>query len=74
MSKTPKKKKNAILAKPIDAPTRSQSDFEDVLRLIDAARGRALSAVNKELIDLYWSIGEHISGKIATEGLGQGDC
>ena len=43
-----------------------------MLRLIDAARSRAFSAVNKELIDLYWSIGEHISGKIASEGWGKG--
>ncbi len=31
----------------------SPADFDDVLRLIDAARGRAVAAVNKELIDLY---------------------
>ena len=48
------------------------ADFDDVLRLIDAARGRAVAAVNKELIDLYWNIGEHISRKIAAEGWGQG--
>ncbi len=37
-----------------------------------AARARALAAVNKELIDLYWNIGEHISRKIAADGWGQG--
>ncbi len=46
--------------------------FEDVLRLIDAARGRAVAAVNRELIDLYWNIGEHISRKIAGDGWGEG--
>ena len=30
----------------------SPADFDDVLRLIDAARGRAVATVNKELIDL----------------------
>jgi len=50
----------------------SPAGFDDVLRLIDAARGRAVAAVNKELIDLYWNIGEHISRKIAAEGWGQG--
>jgi predicted nuclease of restriction endonuclease-like (RecB) superfamily len=50
----------------------SPADFDDVLRLIDAARGRAVAAVNKELIDLYWTIGEHISRKIADDGWGQG--
>src|SRR5262249_47235767 len=35
------------------------ADFDEVLRLIDAARGRAVAAVNKELIDLRWNIGEY---------------
>ncbi len=52
--------------------TPSAADFDDVLRLIDAARSRAVAAVNKELIDLYWNIGEHISRKIAADGWGQG--
>lgn len=43
-----------------------------MLRLIDAARVRAVAAVNKELIGLYWTIGEHISRKIAADGWGQG--
>lgn len=67
------------MAKSRKAPPRSTAvsvpapaDFDDVLRLIDAARGRAVAAVNKELIDLYWNIGEHISRKIAAEGWGQG--
>jgi predicted nuclease of restriction endonuclease-like (RecB) superfamily len=50
----------------------SPAEFDDVLRRIDAARGRAVAAVNKELIDLYWNIGEHISRKIAADGWGQG--
>jgi uncharacterized protein DUF1016 len=48
------------------------ADFEDVLRLIDAARGRAVAAVNRELINLYWNIGEHISRRIAADGWGRG--
>src|SRR5947209_8573738 len=64
--KKPKSPKTTALTAP------SPADFEDVLRLIDAARGRAVAAVNKELIDLYWNIGEHISRKIAAEGWGQG--
>jgi predicted nuclease of restriction endonuclease-like (RecB) superfamily len=54
------------------AVTGSAADFDDVLRLIDAARGRAVIAVNNELIDLYWRIGEHIGRKIAAEGWGEG--
>ncbi len=49
-----------------------QADFEQVLTLIDAARVRAVAAVNTTLIDLYWTIGEYISRKIAGEGWGQG--
>ncbi len=53
-------------------PIPSQTDFDIVLGLIDAARARAVAAVNTEMIDLYWSIGEHISQRIAADGWGQG--
>ncbi len=43
----------------------SQHEFDPVLALIDAFRTRAIAAVNTELIDLYWSIGEHIAKKIS---------
>jgi len=52
--------------------TTTPVDFDDVVQLIVAARTRALASVNTVLIDLYWKIGEHISGKIADEGWGQG--
>lgn len=47
-------------------------DFHHVVELIDAARKRALSAVNTALIDLYWSIGDLIASRIADEGWGKG--
>src|SRR5438046_1632003 len=50
----------------------SHADFDQVLTLIDAARTRALAAVNTTLIDLYWKIGEYISRKIAEDAWGQG--
>lgn len=50
----------------------SQPDFDVVLALIDAARARAVAAVNTALIDLYWQIGEHISRRTDTGGWGQG--
>ena len=53
-------------------PVPSQTDFDAVLALIDAARARAVAAVNTALIDLYWSIGEYISLKITSDGWGQG--
>jgi hypothetical protein len=32
----------------------SPADFDEVLALIEAARTRALAAVNQELVGLYW--------------------
>jgi predicted nuclease of restriction endonuclease-like (RecB) superfamily len=65
-----KSKKSQSLQTVITVP--SSADFDEVLQLIDAARNRAVAAVNKELIDLYWTIGEYISRKIASDGWGQG--
>jgi hypothetical protein len=72
MSKTPKKSNGRSLAKPAKPYSPSPSDFDIVLGLIDAARTRAVAAVNTTLIELYWNIGEHISRKTAEEGWGQG--
>ena len=70
MSRTPKKKSKPPKTTAVTAS--SPADFEDVLRLIDAARGRAIAAVNAELIDLYWNIGEHISHKLESAAWGEG--
>jgi len=72
MNKTPKKSNGRSLAKPAKPNAPSQTDFDIVLGLIDAARTRAVAAVNTTLIELYWSIGEYISRKTAEEGWGQG--
>ena len=64
MSKTPKKGKSLRPTKAIVAARPETSEFDAVIALIEAARTRALSAVNKELIDLYWQVGEYISRKI----------
>ena len=50
----------------------SATDLKVVLGLIEAAQRARVAAVNTDLIDLYWSIGEHISRKIASDGWGQG--
>lgn len=68
MSKMPKGKKQQVIAKAVP----SRADFDEVLALIDAARARAFAVVNTTLIDLYWSIGEYISRKIADEDWGKG--
>ncbi|MBP6303869.1 MAG: DUF1016 family protein [Bacteroidia bacterium] len=38
--------------------------FTDIIKLIKQSRTNAFKAVNAELINLYWNIGEHISKKI----------
>lgn len=68
MSKPPKKSP-VKRVKSVDIT--SKDDFEEVLSLIDAARGRTVAAVNSALIELYWSIGQHISRKTAEEGWGK---
>jgi predicted nuclease of restriction endonuclease-like (RecB) superfamily len=70
MSRMPKKKPKRPRTAALTAPL--PAEFDDVLRLIDAARGRAVAAVTQELISLYWNIGEHISRKIAADGWGRG--
>jgi predicted nuclease of restriction endonuclease-like (RecB) superfamily len=53
-------------------PPSHATTFREVLVLIERARHRAFSAVNTELIDLYWRVGEFISRKIETAAWGQG--
>jgi predicted nuclease of restriction endonuclease-like (RecB) superfamily len=38
--------------------------FTDIIQLIKQSRSNAIRAVNAELINLYWNIGEYISKKI----------
>jgi predicted nuclease of restriction endonuclease-like (RecB) superfamily len=71
MSKVPKRARPS-LAGPKNAVPPSSADFDEVVRMIDAARARAFAAVNTELIDLYWSIGEYISRRVAANGWGKG--
>jgi hypothetical protein len=71
MSKKPKQgRQRSLIRSTANVP--SQTDFDAVLRLIDAARTRAVAAVNTALIDLYWQIGEHISRRVAVDGWGHG--
>jgi predicted nuclease of restriction endonuclease-like (RecB) superfamily len=58
--------KNGSPVQPLDA------SFEEVLDLIRQSRQRAYQAVNTELIDLYWKVGEHISRKLASAEWGDG--
>jgi predicted nuclease of restriction endonuclease-like (RecB) superfamily len=49
-----------------------EATFREVVGMIQDARGRALRAVNTELVELYWQVGAFISGKIETAAWGEG--
>ena len=46
--------------------------FAPLLTIIEQARARAYAAVNRELVGMYWDIGAYISGKVDSDGWGQG--
>jgi predicted nuclease of restriction endonuclease-like (RecB) superfamily len=50
----------------------AQPGFQEILGFIRQSRFRALQAINKELVDLHWRIGEHLSQRIQADGWGQG--
>ncbi len=47
-------------------------DFNEITQLINAARQRAVQAVNTTLIELYWQVGQTISRKIEQAEWGDG--
>ena len=47
-------------------------DFATIVKLIESARQRVYRAVNTELIDLYWAVGEYVSQKIGADSWGKG--
>jgi predicted nuclease of restriction endonuclease-like (RecB) superfamily len=49
-----------------------EAAFAEFVGMIEAARGRALSAVNTALVELYWQLGEYISRKLETATWGEG--
>jgi len=44
--------------------------FSVIVQLIQQPRGNAYKAVNAELINLYWQVGEYISKKVADASWG----
>lgn len=48
-----------------------QQQFTDVINLIKQSRIKAIKAVNTELINVYWNIGEYISKKVELAEWGQ---
>ncbi|MDD2367489.1 MAG: PDDEXK nuclease domain-containing protein [Desulfuromonadaceae bacterium] len=53
-------------------PENFEAAFSEVLNFIESARQRVNKAVNTNLIDLYWQVGEYISRRIAEDGWGKG--
>lgn len=46
------------------------NDFSQLITIIDAARDRALKAVNAELIHMYWDVGAYLSALCAKSEFG----
>jgi predicted nuclease of restriction endonuclease-like (RecB) superfamily len=59
------------LSKPVAAKGHEPA-FREIIGLIQSARRRAFQAVNTELIELYWRVGEYISRKLETAAWGEG--
>ena len=51
-------------------PVSNNNDFGTVISIIENAKGRALKAVNTELIHMYWEVGEYLSGLCAESSFG----
>ena len=49
-----------------------ERNFDEIIKMIIAAKENSFLAVNKELIELYWNIGQYISDKILSSGWGKG--
>lgn len=47
------------------------NQFDEVIQLIIQARNKTIKTVNKELIELYWSIGAYISNRVSDGVWGQ---
>lgn len=48
-----------------------KEQFEEFIKIIETARERAYKAVNTELINMYWEIGEYVSCKAKNEEWGK---
>lgn len=48
----------------------NNNDFGVVITIIENAKSRALKSVNKELIQMYWEVGEYLSMLCAKSSFG----
>jgi predicted nuclease of restriction endonuclease-like (RecB) superfamily len=70
--KSTKPQNQRVAAEKIEKPGNEEPAFAEIAALIASAQRRAVAAVNSTLVDLYWTIGETISRRIATDGWGKG--
>jgi len=54
-----------------DLTPKNSNTFDDVISIIENARESAFRAVNRELINMYWEIGEYLSRRISDSGWGK---
>lgn len=48
------------------------NDFLQIVQLIETTRYRALSAVNSELVNLYWQVGQYVATRLEKASWGDG--
>jgi predicted nuclease of restriction endonuclease-like (RecB) superfamily len=48
-----------------------QKQFTEITSLIASAKSRAYQAVNRELVTLYWHVGEYVSKQVASKAWGK---
>lgn len=53
-----------------DELVRKTEQFDEIISIIDNARSRAMKAVNTEMIQMYWNVGEYLSGLCAHSEFG----
>jgi len=54
-----------------DVVPSNSKDFSEVITIIETARENTFRAANRELIDMYWRIGEFVSRKVSENNWGK---
>ena len=49
----------------------TNNEFDEIVAIIEQARQNAFRAVNRELIEMYWQIGQYISEKVKNNAWGK---
>ena len=49
----------------------TNNEFDEIVAIIEQARQKAFRAVNRELIEMYWQIGQYISEKVKSNAWGK---